>query len=144
MKVQELKELGAIYLENVEDGLREYENQIKRMEAFAAYNTLENLCREYGWENAFADFYYHTFDEETQEGIDASLEEEEVEYIREKCCPYDRRDLIFPLDETLLRIIVKLNAREILFSTIYFVGEKGKRSTWWGNYSKEYVIFTDK
>lgn len=141
MTVQELKDLGAIYLKNVEDGLRNYKNVIKRMEAFEAYNTLEALCIEQRWENVFADFYYHTFDEEVQENIEAALEEEEVEYLRENCSPRYRDELIFPLDATLLRIIVKLNAREILFSTIYFVGEK--RSTWWGNYSKEYIVFTD-
>lgn len=143
MKVQQLKDKGAIFLENVEEGLRGYSNEIRRMEAFEAYNTLEALCLTHGWENSFADFYYHTFDEEVQENIEASLEEEEVEYLREKCCPSDREELIFPLDATLLRIIVKLNAREILFSTIYFVGENEKRSTWWGNYNKEYIVFTD-
>lgn len=141
MTVQELKDLGAIYLENVEDGLRNYANVIKRMEAFAAYNTLEALCMEKGWKDVYADFYYHTFDEEVQENIEASLEEEEVEYLKEKCSPRNPDELIFPVDATLLRIIVKLNAREILFSTIYFVGEK--RSTWWGNFSKEYIVFTD-
>lgn len=142
MTVQELKERGAIYLENVEDGLRNYENVIKRMEAFEAYHTLESLCIEKGWENAFADFYYHTFEEEVQENIEAALEEEEVEYLKKNCFPRERDELIFPLDAVLLRIIIKLNAREILFSTIYFVGEA--RSTWWGNYGKEYIIFTDK
>lgn len=141
MTVQELKDLGAIYLENVEEGLRGYKNEICRMEAFAAYNTLEELCVKHGWENSFADMYYHTFDEEVQENIEASLEEEEVEYLREKCSPRYRDELIFPLDPQLLRIIVKLNAREILFSTIYFVGED--RSTWWGNFDKEYVVFRD-
>lgn len=142
MTVQELKDLGAIYLENVEEGLREYKDEIKRLEAFAAYNILEGMCIERGWKNVFADFYYHTFDEEVQENIEAALEEEEVEYLKEYCSPRYRDELIFPLDATLLRIVVKLNAREILFSTIYFVGEN--RSTWWGNYSKEYIVFTDK
>ena len=142
MTVQELKDLGAIYLENIEEGLRNYKEEIKRMEAFAAYDTLESMCIARQWEHVFADFYYHTFDEEVQENIEAALEEEEVEYLKEKCSPRYRDELIFPLDATLLRIIVKLNAREILFSTIYFVGED--RSTWWGNYSKEYIVFTDK
>ena len=141
MTAKELKDLGGIYLENVEDGLRGYKNEIRKMEAFAAYNTLEGLCLKHGWEISFADFYYHTFDEEVQENIEGALEEEEIEYIKEKCNPRYRDELIFPLDPTLLRIIVKLNAREILFSTLYFVGEN--RSTWWGNYSKEYIVFTD-
>ena len=42
----------------------------------------------------------------------------------------------------------KLNAEEMLFSTIYFL-PSGKadgrgRTTWWGNYEKEYICFCDK
>ena len=38
-------------------------------------------------------------------------------------------DIVFPLDDKLLKIIVKLNAEEILFSTIYFLpsGKAGGR-----------------
>lgn len=53
-------------------------------------------------------------------------------------------EIIFPLDEMLLQIITKLNQTEMLFSTIYFAGEKGKRSTWWGNYREEYLAFWEK
>lgn len=53
-------------------------------------------------------------------------------------------EIIFPLDEKLLQIITKLNQAEMLFSTIYFTGEKGKRSTWWGNYGEEYLAFWEK
>lgn len=141
MTVEELKDKGALYLKNVEDGLRECKNEVRHMEAFEAYNTLEHLCLKHGWENSYADIYYHTLDEEVQENIEASLEEEEAEYLRETCGRKHPDDIIFPLDPQLLRIIVKLNAREILFSTIYFVGED--RSTWWGNFNKEYVVFSD-
>lgn len=139
MTVQELKDKGALYLENVEEGLRTCKNEVRVMEAFEAYRTLTALCEKHGWENAYVDFYYHTLDEEAQECIEASLEEEEVEYLREKCGRKAPDDLIFSLDPLFLRIVAKLNAREILFSTIYFVGEE--RSTWWGNFNKEYIVF---
>jgi len=48
--------------------------------------------------------------------------------------------VVFPLDEQLLKIAAKLNEKEILFSTFYFVGNQA--STWWGNYNREYLIFT--
>ena len=41
----------------------------------------------HGWENSFADFYYHTFDEEVQENIEGALEEEEIEYIKNNGIP---------------------------------------------------------
>lgn len=141
MTVQELKDKGAIYMENVEEGLRTYKNEVRHMEAFEVYNTLEAMCVRQGWENSYADVYFHTLDEEVQENIEASLEEEEAEYLRETCGRKHPEELIFPLDPQLLRILVKLNAREILFSTFYFVGED--RSTWWGNFNKEYVVFCD-
>ena len=49
------------------------------------------------------------------------------------------------LEDKLLRIITKLNAEEVLFSTIYFLEGGGRpRTTWWGNYDKEYICFRDK
>ncbi|MBR5229082.1 MAG: hypothetical protein IKV96_04525, partial [Firmicutes bacterium] len=50
-------------------------------------------------------------------------------------------DFIFPLTIELLDIIVKLNASEIMFCTLYFTKD---RSTWWGNYGKQYVAFIDR
>lgn len=55
-----------------------------------------------------------------------------------------KEEIIFPMDEMLLSITTKLNEKEMLFSTIYFAGEKGERSTWWGNYNQEYIVFTDR
>lgn len=142
MNITELKQLGAIYLENVTDGLRNYPNDILKLEANEAYTLLEEKCRECSWKDVYADFYYHTFNRDIQIKIEQALDENEVEYIRDLCAEKTEEELIFPLDERLLSIIVKLNAEAVLFSTIYFVSEP--RSTWWGNYNKEYVIFNER
>ena len=73
--------------------------------------------------------------------IDKELTKEEKEYIQKTI---KKDEIIYLADEMLLRIITKLNAREILFSTIYFTGEVKERSTWWGNYNQEYFVFREK
>ena len=141
MNITELKQLGAIYIENVTDGLRKYSNQILKLEEKEAYLLLEEKCKDHNWKDVYADFYYHTFERGVQEKIEAHLSESEVNFIRDMCAGKDKEDLIFPLNEQLLSVIAKLNAEAALFSTIYFVGSP--RSTWWGNYNKEYVVFNE-
>ena len=142
MNITELKELGAIYLENVTDGLRKYPNEIRKLNAEEAYKLLTDKCEEQNWNDVYVDFYYHTFEREVQIKIEESLTEEEIEFVRDLCAEVAKDELIFPLNERLLSVIIKLNAEEVLFSTIYFVNEP--RSTWWGNYNQEYVIFTEQ
>ncbi len=141
MNITELKQLGAIYLDNVTDGLRKYPNEIRVLDAEEAYAVIAEKCEEKNWMDVYADFYYHTFEREVQMKIESALDESEVEYIQQICEGKASDELIFVLDKKLLSIIVKLNAEAILFSTIYFAGEP--RSTWWGNYNKEYVIFSE-
>ena len=78
--------------------------------------------------------------------MDEILNDREREYLRQIGAggQTEKDDIIFPLDETLLSIVTKLNAAGMLFSTIYFTGAAGERSTWWGNYKEEYIIFSDK
>lgn len=144
MKTVELKEKGAIFFERIEEGFSDYKDEIIVLEEGEAEEHFKKLIQEYGQENAYADFYYYKVSEEARLKIDGVLSEDELEYIH-KLQVGDSENIIFSLDETLLQIIVKLNAEEMLFSTIYFLenGEK-KRSTWWGNYNKEYYCFTDK
>lgn len=143
MKTKELKEKGAIFFDWIEEGFSEYKDEIIVLEEREAEEHFKKLIQEYGQGNAYADFYYYKVSEEARVKIDRVLNEGELEYVH-KLQVGDSEDIIFSLDERLLQIIVKLNAEEMLFSTIYFLenGEK-KRSTWWGNYNKEYYCFMD-
>ena len=91
---------------------------------------------------------YYRLDLDSREMVDEVLTDAEKTYLN-LMMPEDLdEDIVFPLDDKLLKIIVKLNAEEILFSTIYFLpsekaGGRG-RTTWWGNYEKEYICFCDK
>lgn len=141
MTVEQLKEKGAIYLENVEDGLGNYENRTVTLDQETAMAEITRLCDTLGWENAFADFYYYTFSEDIQQKPRECLEEEEKEYLDRK--QPKEGELIFPLDRTLLSILTKWNSREMLFSTVYFTGAPGARATWWSNYNQQYILFLD-
>lgn len=144
MNTKELKIKGAIFFERIEEGFSEYKDEIMVFQEEEAKEYFGKLIQEYGWENGYADFYYYKLPEGARERVNAILVAEEIEYI-DGLLVESAEDIIFPLDDMLLQIIVKLNAEELLFSTIYFLENgKKKRSTWWGNYNKEYYCFTDK
>lgn len=148
MTAMELKEKGAIYFEKITEGFAHYKDVKLVLDEKKAFAHFKNLLKEYGAENAFADFYYFRLDEDAREMTDELLTAEERAYLQllqpdPECA---EEEIIFPLEEKLLRIIVKLNAGEMLFSTIYFVADKGcerPRTTWWGNYEHEYICFRD-
>lgn len=149
MTTKELQEQGAIFFEKITEGFHEYADVKLVMDEKKALAHFNNLRKEYGKENCFADFYYFRLDEDAQEMVNELLSAEDRSYLQLiKPDPEILEDeIIFPLDDHLLKIIVKLNAEEMLFSTIYFVEGKSSgraRTTWWGNYEHEYICFRDK
>ncbi|MCC8141656.1 MAG: hypothetical protein LIO56_03865 [Lachnospiraceae bacterium] len=149
MTTEELKERGAIYFDKITTGFREYADVTLKMDAKKALSHFKSLRKEYGAENSYADFYYFRLDEDAREMVNELLSEEEISWLALiSPMPDEVEDeIIFPLNDRLLRIIVRLNAEEMLFSTIYFVqpDENGRpRTTWWGNYEKEYICFRDR
>lgn len=146
MTTLELRQRGAIFFEKITEGLHDYADVKFVLDEKKALAHFKNLKKEYGAENSFADFYYYRLDEDAREMVDELLTEEERSYLS-LVKPDSEDEIIFPLDDKLLKIIVKLNAEEMLFSTIYFVeGKAGgrKRTTWWGNYEHAYICFRDK
>lgn len=145
MNVKELQKLGAIYFENIGTGLSEYQNEIKRMNNIQAYEFFKEKWQKEYPNETFVDFYYFRLEESARQKVNELLTAEEKIYLENLRKIMEEKHLeealIFPMEEELLQIVTKLNDREMLFSTIYFTGEKGKRSTWWGNYGKEYVVF---
>lgn len=139
MTTGQLLEKEVIYFENIVDGMKCYENQTVCMDAQQACERLLNLWKICGYKDVYVDFYYYRLPEESQLRIDTMLSSTEKEYIL-RMQPQDD-EVIFQADEVLLSICTRLNAAEMLFSTIYVAGEH--RSTWWGNYNQEYIIFTE-
>ena len=149
MTAEELKEQGAIYFEKITEGFRSYADVKLVMDEKRAYDHFKSLKKEYGADHAFADFYYFRLVEESREMVDELLTADEMDYLQ-IIRPFPEEteeEIIFPLDDRLLQIIVRLNAREMLFSTIYFVQpdpEGRRRTSWWGNYGHEYICFRDR
>lgn len=148
MNVKELQSLGAIYFENIKTGLSVYQNEIRCMNCIQAYEFFKEKWQKEYPDKTFVDFYYFRQEETARQKVNELLTAEEKVYLEKLPKMVEGKSLeeefIFPLEEELLQIVTKLNDREMLFSTIYFAGEKGKRSTWWGNYGKEYVVFWEK
>lgn len=142
MKIRGLCEKNVIYFDNIGYGLRNYNNEVVTLEEAEAYDFFSQKIQTYGKENAFVDFYFFTLEEDAKEKVMQILTEEELAYLEKMRPVRTETQLVFRLEDTLLGIIAKLNAREILFSTIYFQGvEELSPETYWGNYKKEYVKF---
>lgn len=138
MRAEELVKKGAIYFERIQRGMAEYRSESLYLNEAQAYDRLKKEWEQRGRDNCFVDFYYFYLEEESKKIVRENLTEEELAYLDAMAVSDDVRDVIFPVDAMLLKIVTKLNAREILFSTIYFLGEP---STWWGNYKEEYIVF---
>jgi len=149
MTKQELREKDAIIFDRITDGLQNYADVKLTMDEKKALSHFKSLRKEYGAEHSFADFYYFRLDYDVREMVSELLSQEEISYL-ELIRPLpgeEEEEIIFSLDEKLLKIIVRLNAAEMLFSTIYFTASERSermRTTWWGNYGKEYICFKDR
>ena len=146
MTAEELKAKGAIYFPKIDEGFSNFKHVTMKMDAGKALKHFRSLRKEYGADNAYTDFYYFNLDADAQEMVQELLSPEDCAYLQ-LLKPIDnvKEEIIFPLDEKLLKIVTKLNAEEMLFSTIIFCnGKNGRaRTTWWGNYEQEYVCFRD-
>ena len=81
MTIQELKERGAIYIPNINDGFNRYRYETLRMGAQEAGDFFRKLWKENGNENAFVDFYYFSLSKESKQKVDSVLSEAEREYL---------------------------------------------------------------
>ena len=143
MEIKEFCKKNVIYFENVAYGLKNYKNQIMTLDETEAYHFFLEKRMKYGMKNAFADFYFFALDTEAKEKVMQVLTEEELVYLEQIRPMQTNTQLIFCLEDELLRIIVKLNTLEMLFSTIYFQStDLLKAETYWGNYNKESIKFS--
>lgn len=139
LTIDQLKAAGAIYLEHIQNGFEHYDYKIIRWNQEEALEHIRKLWLLNGPEHSFTDFYYYRLENEAKKKVDSVLNEQEMKYLKGISCSWE--EIIFPLDEVLLNIIVNLNYSEMLFSTLYFTKEP---CTLWGNYNGEYVIFQPK
>lgn len=139
LTIDQLKAAGAIYFDHIQSGFEHYDYKVVRWSIEDAIEHIRQLWLLNGPENSFADFYYYRLEKEAKNKVNSVLNPQELEYLNSISCSWE--EIIFPLNETLLNIIVKLNDSEMLFSSLYFIKE---HCTLWGNYHGEYVIFQRK
>ena len=88
MTTEELQEQGAIYFDKITDGFRDYKDVKLVMDEKRALAHFKNLKKEYGNNNAFADFYYYRLDMDSREMVDEVLTDAEKtfkNYSKIKC-----------------------------------------------------------
>jgi len=145
MTKAELEAKGAIFFEQITEGFQEFKDETLTFSAEDALKYFREKIEMYGSANSFADFYYFSLNRQAQEMVETKLSEEEMVYLEQIIPEGDAKEqLIFPLTDELLKIIVKLNAKEMLFSTLYFLKADGlERMMFWGNFGGEYICFSD-
>ena len=141
---------GAVCIENIVYGMKHFHNRTERYSAHEAGNVMREMWTSDKTEESYVDFYYLILEEDAKKAVRSVLTEQEICYLmtmeKEILSQMDletmreQKAVIFPLNFELLKIAAKLNEKEMLFSTFYFIGEE--TSTWWGNYDQEYIIFT--
>ncbi len=141
MTISELIAKGAIYFDNIAEGFRNYREITLEMDEIQAAVRFRKLLEKNGNDCSFVDFYYFKIDDIARNRIKKYLNLDEITYLESIKPENPETDFIFPLTTELIDIIVKLNASEMMFSTVYFTKE---RSTWWGNYEKKYAVFMDR
>lgn len=139
MTIDQLVEKGAIYIKNIEDGFENFSYERINLTQIQAVDYFSTLWKNNGKDKSFVDFYYYRLNEDSKKKAESVLSKEEVKYLQSHTVNWDC--IIFPLDETLLSIVIKLNASGMLFSTFYFLQPV---CTCWGNYDQEYVVFRRK
>lgn len=139
MTTQQLTAHGALYFENLQKGLGMYPNCTIKLDAPKALDIFQDLWKKNGQSNSFVDFYYFTLSASSKKQVVSRLTLAERQYLDH--LTVSEGGIIFPLDEMLLSITVKLNADAMLFSTFYFTNPS---NTWWGNYNQEYIVFEEK
>lgn len=138
MIVEELKEKGAIYIPNIEDGFLYYSHYLMEGSSEEITHQLEELIKENGYEHSYVDFYYGRLTEEERKRVEAVLSKEELEFLNN----LNTADSIyFPLSDSLFKLTLKLSLSELLFSTYYFCKTP---CTVWGNYNHVFPVFYEK
>lgn len=136
LTLEQLKEKGAIYFEQIETGFVRYQNRIMEGSEKELRKYLQGKIKENGWEASFVDFYYGRLSAAEKEKVREYLTEEQKEYLDGQ--ELGAEDIYFKLSEELFEIAFLLSIKEALFSTFYFTGDV---CTVWSNYGRRFVVF---
>ena len=142
MKIITLENLinkGAIYFNSITEGFDKYDNYTLEGSEEEIFNEIYKLREENGIENSFVDFYYGVLKEEEKNRIKKIIDDEYLSILAKY---EDLKEVVYlELDNEILKLTAKLNAKEALFSTYYFTKDP---CTIWGNYQLRYPVFKNK
>lgn len=134
---KELVEKGALYFENIQEGIHLYQEELLQGTEEELYEKLVTLWRDNSEENAYVDWYYGTLLPEEKQRIQSCLSDHGRRILNQ----YEAwKELLFiPLNEELFELTMEMNMKEALFCTYYFID---KNCTVWGNYNHTFQKFT--
>ncbi|WP_143318255.1 hypothetical protein [Clostridium sp. HBUAS56017] len=136
ISLKELEKKNVVYIKNIQEGFDRYPNSILEGTEEHVNDVIRKLFSINGVENSYADFYYGTLNEEEKGAVKNILDEKEIILIESfKLCP---EDIFIRLNSEILEILLKLTAREVLFSSFYFTKYP---CLIWGNYNRRYPVF---
>ncbi|MBD7911150.1 hypothetical protein [Clostridium cibarium] len=136
ISLKELEKKNVVYIKNIQEGFDRYPNSILEGTEEHVNDVIRKLFSINGVENSYADFYYGRLNEEEKGAVKNILDEKEIILIESfKLCP---EDIFIRLNSEILEILLKLTAREVLFSSFYFTKYP---CLIWGNYNRRYPVF---
>ena len=135
----ELTDKGCIFIENIEEGFRDYDWAYVEGSGDDLHQYLRDKIAENGLDHSYLDFYYGRLKQDEKERIQAILEPEEIKYLENLCLKDDQ--IYFTMTEELFELAFRLSESEALFSSFYF---RKYPCTVWSNYGHKFVEFTGK
>lgn len=148
LKRKDFERIIKIKFNNILDGLDRYEH----IELSSSKNSRVDIESEFIniIESFFAlndgkliiDFYKQNLNEESIEYIKKNLDIEDIKVFDELFDFCDNENIYYSINsKKYLSLLVKLNTRELFFTTFYFYKYP---ITIWGNYNFKFPIFYDK
>lgn len=149
----EFKEKVSIYVENVNNGFERCISGILEYEDLTLDNMTENLkdkedtiidfireaYRINNCKDIYIDFYFENLTMESIEIIKNNIEKEDIEVLERHVEKFENEGPYFKLEhEGLIPFFMRLNTRELFFSTFYF---NEVPMTFWGNYNYSFPVF---
>lgn len=142
--LQELKELGAVYVEELQIGQTGNSFHMLEGRKEEYYEFLNALVEKNGLDTSYGDFYYSRVEEHGREVLFMNCTMGEVRVLQElffdaKNEPQENPFLLIQLEERVLKALLEISYNELLFSSFYFpkVG-----CTIWSNYNGRFLVFT--
>lgn len=149
----EFKDKVSIYIENINNGFERYISGILEYEEVTIDNMVENVKIKEDTvikfikevykinksKDIYIDFYFENLSKESIESIKNNIEKEDIEVLENHIEKFGNKGVYFRLPhEGLIPFFMRLNTRELFFSTFYF---NEVPMTFWGNYNYSFPMF---